>query len=36
MKKGKKYILIGVGILAVSAGLFFWLRGKGTSKLDKE
>lgn len=35
MKKGTKYILIGGGILAVSAGLFFWLRGKGKSKLDK-
>jgi len=35
MRKGTKYILIGVGILSISTGLFFWLRGKGKSKLDK-
>ncbi len=35
MNKAKKYMLIGAGIFAVSAGLFFWLRGKGKSKLDK-
>ena len=35
MKKAQKYMLIGAGIFAVSAGLFFWLRGKGKSKLDK-
>lgn len=35
MNKAKKYMFIGAGILAVSAGIFFWLRGKGKSKLDK-
>ena len=28
MNKAKKYMLIGAGIFAVSAGIFFWLRGK--------
>jgi len=36
MTKGVKYIVIGFSILAVSAGAYFWFRGKGKSKLDKE
>lgn len=35
VQKGKKYIYWGIGILGVSALLYYVWRGKGKSKLDK-
>jgi LPXTG-motif cell wall-anchored protein len=36
MKKGYWYIIGGVALIGVASGLFFWRRGKGKSKIEKE